>query len=224
MQRLVLFSALPVAIGLFIQCCCLYMCLVPDARRSRLSAGAPHRLLATSLVPRAPASPGTDVGRRLLSRSCSDGAVVSGESVDVDADLQAALAQEQLDGAQLAPLFRGAVRKLWEDDRCRVHLRGQLRKFTAAAIDWKTLVDVYRRGEEEQRGETVLRDFIETNAQLTPGAAHAISCYVDHQIRLSRRTFDLTFLVHNQLEPGCGLLFQYFQFLMACRLVGSLTQ
>jgi hypothetical protein len=118
--------------------------------------------------------------------------------VDVEADLRTALAQEQLDAAQLVPAVLDTVRKLWEGDSCRQFLRGELAKFAAAKIDWNALVQEYKAAEAmKKNGETAVRDYVETKASLTPGAASAVSRHVYHQIQVSRGTLPLSCALRN---------------------------
>jgi hypothetical protein len=114
--------------------------------------------------------------------------------VDIDADLRAALAQEQLDVAQLAPSVHDTVRKLWEDDSCRQFLRGEWSNVIKKKIDWATLLLEYDTAEKKKEdGRTAVRVILESKG-LTFGAASAVSRYMYHQIQLSRGTPPLSSL------------------------------
>jgi len=107
---------------------------------------------------------------------------------EVEADLRAALAQEQLDLDKIDSNTVSTVKILWTNRDCRTKLRGELASFTRAKIHWTALLRVYDTAEKKKEdGETAVRVLVESKG-LTFGAASAVSRFVFQHIQVSHGT------------------------------------
>jgi hypothetical protein len=106
---------------------------------------------------------------------------------DVDEDLRAALAQEQLDMTQLSPSVRNTVRKLWENNRCRQLLCGELGKIAAADVDLDDLVSRFENAVARKKaGHTAVEQYLERKVKLTPGAASTVAWFTRYHRQLAK--------------------------------------